>query len=61
MALAFSPVQGLYQGVQGIWQDISLVIRKPDGSPAFTLANMWDAFKTVYRDLFHYSDTPTKC
>lgn len=61
MALAFSPVQGLYQSIQGIWQDISLVIRKPDGTQAFTLANMYDAAKTVYGDLFHFSDKPTKC
>lgn len=61
MALAFSPVQGAYQTIQGLWQDISLIIRKPDGSQAFTFKNMWDAAKEVYKDLFHYSDKPTKC
>lgn len=61
MALAFSPVQGAYQAIQGIWHDISLVIRKPDGTHAFSASNMFSAFKEVYQDLFHYSDKPTKC
>ena len=61
MALAFSPVQFMYQTIQGLWQDISLIIRKPDGSQAFTFSNMWSAAKEVYRDLRHFSDTPTKC
>lgn len=61
MALAWNPVQGIYQTIQGIWNDISLIIRKPDGTDAFTFSNMLDAFKIVFTDLFHYSDTPTKC
>lgn len=61
MALAFSPVQFMYQTIQGLWQDISLIIRKPDGTQAFTFTNMWDAAKEVYSDLTHYSDKPTKC
>ena len=61
MALAFSPVQGLYQTIQGLWQDISLVIRKPDGTQAFTAKNMFDAAKEVYKDLFHFHTEPTKC
>lgn len=61
MALAFSPVQAMYQTIQGLWQDISLIIRKPDGTQAFTWSNMWDAAKEVYSELRHYSDTPTKC
>ena len=61
MALAFSPVQFMYQSIQGLWQDISLIIRKPDGTQAFTWANMWDAAKVVYSDLRHFSDKPTKC
>ena len=61
MALAFSPVQAMYQTIQGLWQDISLIIRKPDGTQAFTWANMWDAAKIVYADLKHFSDKPTKC
>ena len=60
-ALAFSPVQGAYQTIQGLWQDISLIIRKPNGDPAFTVKNMYDAAKEVYKDLFHSSDSPTKC
>ena len=61
MALAFSPVQAMYQTIQGLWQDISLIVRKPDGTEAFTWANMWDAARTVYADLRHFSDKPTKC
>ena len=61
MALAFSPVQGLYQSIQGLWQDISLIIRKPDGTQAFTVSNMLSAAKEVYADLFHYHTNPTKC
>ena len=61
MALAVSPVQALYQTIQGLWQDISLIIRKPDGTHAFTLKNMYDAAKEVYKDLMHFSDKPTKC
>lgn len=61
MALAFSPVQGMYQTIQGLWQDISLILRKPDGTNAFTWSNMWSAAKEVYSDMRHFSDTPTKC
>lgn len=62
MAMAFSPVQGIYQGIQGLWQDISLILRNRgiENTP-FTLKNMYEAFKTVYKDLGHFSDTPTKC
>lgn len=61
MALSFSPVQGMYQTIQGLWQDISLIIRKPDGTNAFTIKNMYEAAKEVYKDLFHYHTAPTKC
>ena len=30
MVLAFNPVQALYQSIQGIWNDIRLIIQKPD-------------------------------
>ena len=36
MTLAFAPVQMFYQPLQGLWQDISLMIRKPDGKDSFT-------------------------
>ena len=61
LSLAFSPVQGLYQTLQGLWQDISLIIRKPDGTQAFTWKNMLEAGKVVYADMMHFHDTPTKC
>lgn len=59
--LAFSPVQALYQPLQGLWTDISLVIRKPDGTNSFTFQNFTKALKLVYSDLSHFSDTPTIC
>lgn len=59
-ALAFSPVQGLYQSIQGLWVDISLLIRKPDGTKAFSFNNFMKAFKIVYADAFHWSEEPTK-
>jgi hypothetical protein len=59
LVLGFSPVQFLYQSIQGIWNDISLIIRKPDGTDAFTLSNMLQAAKIVYADLAHYGDRPS--
>lgn len=54
-ALAFSPAQ-LYQNLEGLWKDISLVIRKPDGETSFTKKNMLDAYFFAYKDLFHYGN-----
>ena len=59
-ALAFSPVQAIYQTIQGLWVDISLMIRQPDGTKAFTFSNFSKAFKIVYADLFPNGDKPTK-
>jgi hypothetical protein len=56
MALAFSPVQMSYQSLEGIWKDAKLIITKPDGTETFTLNNMQNAAKTVYKELFHFSD-----
>lgn len=61
LTLAFAPVQMTYQTIQSLWQDISLIIRKPDGKDSFTIKNFAEALKTVYKDLGHYSDTPTLC
>lgn len=61
MTLAFAPVQMFYQPLQGLWQDISLMIRKPDGKDSFTFQNFIRATKLVYGDFFHYSDKPTVC
>ena len=60
MALAFSPVQFTYQMVEHIWKSASLIIRKPDGTDAFTVKNMWTSLKHVYRQLSHFSDTPSE-
>lgn len=59
--LAFSPVQAIYQPLQGLWTDISLLIRKPDGKDSFTFQNFTKALKLVYSDLSHYSETHTIC
>ena len=52
LVLAFNPLQ-LYQAIDGLWKDISLVIRKPDGTQAFTSQNMKDGFMWAYSDLTH--------
>lgn len=59
--LAFAPVQALYQPLQGLWTDISLMIRKPDGKDSFTFSHFKKALKIVYGDLGHFSDSPTLC
>lgn len=60
IALAFSPLQFTYQTLESVWKACSLVLRKPDGTHAFTAKHMWDAAKYAYKDLAHYSDNPTK-
>jgi hypothetical protein len=50
----------LYQTLQGLWVDLSLIYRKPDGTNAFTFKNFLKAGKIVYADAFHHSDNPTK-
>lgn len=61
LTLAFAPVQMLYQPLQGLWTDISLMIRKPDGKQSFTFNHFNKALKLVYSDLFQFSDNPTLC
>lgn len=61
LTLAFAPVQALYQPLQGLWVDISLFIRKPDGKTSFTFSHFKDALKLVYSDLTHFSEEPTLC
>ena len=60
MSLAFSPIQFSYQMVEHIWKSIGLIIRKPDGTDAFTAKNMFKSLKSVYRQLGHFSDTPSQ-
>lgn len=61
--LAISPVQGIYQTIQGLWQDIALILEKPqfteDGKPVFSFENMKKGFMTVYKDLFVAANKPT--
>lgn len=59
-ALAFSPAQ-LYQHLDALWKDISLVYRKPDGETSFTKKNMTDAYFFVYRDIAHYGNGLSLC
>lgn len=60
MSLAFSPLQFTYQMVEHIWKSIGLIIRKPDGTNAFTAKNMWASLKSVYTQLGHFSDEPSQ-
>ena len=55
LALAFNPRQ-LYQAIDGMWKDISLIIRKPDGEDSFTKENMKESFIWAYNDLCHFGD-----
>ena len=56
LALAFNPRQ-LYQLLDGIWKDFMLVIKKPDGTEAFSAKNFKDSFFWVYKELAHHSNT----
>lgn len=55
LALAFNPRQ-MYQALDGIWKDISLYIRKPDGEHSFTAQNLKDSFFWIYKDLAHFGN-----
>ncbi len=59
LALGFSPVQWTYQRIDGIWKNLGLVIKKPDGTDAFTSKHMFDSAKHVETELFHSHLTPT--
>lgn len=61
MTLSFTPVQMIYQPIQGLWNDISLMIRNPDGKDSFTFQNFRFAIKIVGQDLFNFSGKPTLC
>ena len=60
MSLAFSPLQFTYQMVEHLWKSLGLIIRKPDGTDAFTAKNMFKSLKHVYRQLTHFSDEPSE-
>ena len=55
IALVFNPRQ-MYQNIDGIWKDISLMIRKPDNEYSFTAKNMKDSFFWIYKDLIHFGN-----
>ena len=62
LTLAFAPVQMVYQPLQGLWQEISLMIRKPGGNEAFSFKNFVKANRIVWTDLFkNTTKHPTIC
>lgn len=61
LTLAFAPVQMFYQPLQGLWQDISLILRKPDGKDSFTFNHFKTSLKLVYSDIIKFSGKPTLC
>lgn len=55
LALAFNPRQ-LYQAIDGLWKDIMLVIKNPDGTEAFSAKNFKDSFFWIYKELGYFSN-----
>lgn len=55
LALGFNPKQ-LYQAIDGLFKDISLVCRNPDGSEVFTAKNFRDSFIWAYQELARFGD-----
>lgn len=62
MMLGFSPIQYGYQLLQGLWTDIRLMYQHSGNAEnPFTFENFSFAFKEVYKDLFTFGGTITKC
>lgn len=59
MALGFSPKQ-IYQCLEGIYKDIGILIRKPDGSYAFTFSEMLASFADVWKEIGHFGNQRSK-
>lgn len=59
LALAFNPRQ-LYQGIEGIWKDVSLFIRKPDGTYNFSFGNLKDSFLSTLPEIIDMSQGISK-
>lgn len=59
MALGFSPKQ-VYQALEGIYKDIGLLIRKPDGSYGFTFSEMLASFADVWKQIGHFGNKRSK-
>lgn len=55
LSLAFNPKQA-YQFIDGLWKDIMLFIKQPDGTLAFSKENLTAAWKFAMSDLFHIGD-----
>ena len=60
MSLLFSPVAGIYQMIEGIWKDISIVWRKPYGQDAFGFKELKESWKVLLGDMVHYGRSKTK-
>lgn len=58
LALAFSPVQMIYQSIQGLWQDLLLIYKNIGTDSPFTFSNFAKSFKVVYKSLANFSDVP---
>ena len=43
-----------------MWKDISLVIRKPDGTERFTFSNMRDSFLSTLPEMINMKNSRTK-
>lgn len=59
LALAYNPKQ-LYQALDGMYKNISLIIRKPDGTDAFSFKNFKDSFLSTLPELIHFNNGRTK-
>lgn len=51
LALAFSPVSGLYQVIESLWKNMSIVLRKPMGIDTFGFEEYAWAMKTLFKDM----------
>ena len=61
VALAFNPKQWCGQGIQGILYDMEISLMNITGDKKFSYKNLREARKEVSKDLFKYSEEPTKC
>lgn len=59
MALGFSPKQ-IYQALEGIYKDIGILIRKPDGTYSFTFSEMLASFADVWKQIGHFGNQRSK-
>ena len=63
-ALGFAPRQ-MYQIVEGLWKDIGLIFRQPDGTEIngqkhFEFQHLRDSFFNTFRELTHFGNRRSK-